>query len=101
MADPFKQELEALRNLVMQSRELIDPAVVPDGRAQQAHALLDAATHLVDDLLNQSPAKALGSRGGKSTAKRGSEYFRELAAKRKTLGGGRPPKTSNQNSKRK
>lgn len=94
MADPFKQELEAVRNLVMQSRELIDPAVIPQGRAERAHELLDAATHLIEDLLTQSPAATLGSKGGKSTAKRGPDYFRELAGKRKVKSGGRPRKTA-------
>ena len=34
----------------------------------------------------------LGRLGGRSTAKRGPEYFRKIAAKRKTFAGGRPPK---------
>lgn len=33
-----------------------------------------------------------GSLGGKKTAKRGPEYFREIAAKRKSFKGGRPKK---------
>ena len=33
-----------------------------------------------------------GRIGGKKTAKRGPEYFRQLQAKRKTKAGGRPPK---------
>lgn len=32
-----------------------------------------------------------GSIGGKTTAKRGSEYFRQLQARRKSKSGGRPP----------
>lgn len=35
---------------------------------------------------------AAGRIGGKKTAKRGSEYFRQLQAKRKQHKGGRPPK---------
>jgi len=38
-----------------------------------------------------APAK-LGSKGGKKTAERGSDWFRQLAAKRKTHAGGRPKK---------
>jgi hypothetical protein len=34
-------------------------------------------------------AKALGRKGGSVIAKRGSDYFRHLAARRKTHGGGR------------
>jgi hypothetical protein len=37
-------------------------------------------------------AVELGRRGGKAIAKRGSEYFRQLQAKRKDRKGGRPPK---------
>jgi hypothetical protein len=37
-------------------------------------------------------AVALGRRGGKSTAKRGPDYFRKIAAMRKSFAGGRPPK---------
>ena len=37
-------------------------------------------------------AVALGRKGGKKIAERGSKYFKELQAKRKTRAGGRPPK---------
>jgi hypothetical protein len=38
-------------------------------------------------------AVSLGKRGGKEIAKRGSEYFRQLQAKRRKRKGGRPPKS--------
>jgi len=38
-------------------------------------------------------AVALGRKGGKKIAKRGSEYFKQLQAKRKHRRGGRPPKS--------
>jgi hypothetical protein len=37
-------------------------------------------------------AVSLGRKGGREIAKRGSEYFRKLQAKRKKRKGGRPPK---------
>ena len=37
-------------------------------------------------------AVALGRKGGKATAERGPDYFRKIAAKRKTFAGGRPKK---------
>ena len=37
-------------------------------------------------------AAAMGRKGGKSTAKRGKDYFRKIAAMRKSFKGGRPPK---------
>jgi hypothetical protein len=38
-------------------------------------------------------AVSLGKKGGKVIAKRGSEYFRQLQAKRRNHKGGRPPKS--------
>jgi len=38
-------------------------------------------------------AVALGRKGGREIAKRGSEYFKRLQAKRKKRKGGRPPKS--------
>jgi hypothetical protein len=38
-------------------------------------------------------AVALGRMGGKATATKGSDYYRKLAAKRKTFKGGRPRKS--------
>jgi len=37
-------------------------------------------------------AVSLGRKGGREIAKRGSEYFKKLQAKRKIRRGGRPPK---------
>jgi hypothetical protein len=37
-------------------------------------------------------AVTLGRKGGREIAKRGSEYFKKLQAKRKNRRGGRPPK---------
>jgi hypothetical protein len=59
--------------------------------------LLRAALALIDDLLylsKQSAAVTLGRKGGSVIAKRGSDYFRKLASRRKTHGGGRPRKES-------
>jgi hypothetical protein len=47
-------------------------------------------------IVEKNPAAvSLGKRGGDETAKRGSEYFRKIAAKRKNFRGGRPPSNSN------
>lgn len=37
-------------------------------------------------------AVALGRKGGRAVAKKGSDYFRQLQAKRKKRAGGRPRK---------
>jgi hypothetical protein len=89
MAQP---ELEALRSLIQQSHELLEPLDLPEGRGARARELLSAAIALADDLVNTKPAATLGAKGGSSTAKRGSDYYRQIAAKRKTNAGGRPRK---------
>lgn len=70
---------------------------LPENRTARCRELLGSAIGIADDLIEQAklPAAAeLGKRGGEITAKRGSEYFRKLAAQRKTFSGGRPPKSS-------
>jgi hypothetical protein len=70
---------------------------LPENRTARCRELLGSALALADDLLGQTKmpaAAALGRKGGSQTAKRGSDYFRQLAARRKTHGGGRPRKES-------
>jgi hypothetical protein len=86
----YRKDLRALRNLISEAHELLATTELPDGRSQRANELLTAALSLSDDLLRQSPAADLGKKGGKATAKRGPDYFRKIAAMRKTFGGGRP-----------
>jgi hypothetical protein len=86
------RELTTLKRLLAQLDGVLS---APGDSKARAKELLSAARALTDDLLNQAklPAAALlGAKGGMQTAKRGPEYFRQLAAKRKTLGGGRPRK---------
>jgi hypothetical protein len=89
-----QQELTALRNMIAEAELILSTTDLPEGRAVRSRELLTSAMALADDLLAsaKAPAAALGRKGGSVTAKRGSEYFRQLAAKRKTLGGGRPRK---------
>jgi hypothetical protein len=89
-----RNDLRSLRNLIYEAQNFLTTTTLPEGRAQRAHELLTAAVHLADDLLEQSPAATLGKRGGKVTAKRGSDYFRKIAAMRKERKGGRPPNKS-------
>lgn len=78
-----KQHLTSARN------------AVSSGDTQGAEMYIIAASRIVN-LLIQEPkptaASQLGALGGSVTAKRGPDYFRELASKRKTNGGGRPRK---------
>jgi len=44
-------------------------------------------------------ARETGRLGGLKTAKRGTQFFRKIQAKRKKFSGGRPPKTGKKKSK--
>ena len=90
-----QNDLKALRNLISEAHDLLRTTTLPDGRSARANELLTSALFLADNLLETSPAAVLGAKGGKQTAKRGSEYFRRIAAKRKTRSGGRPKKQVN------
>jgi hypothetical protein len=94
---PKRNDLRSLRNLIAEAQNLLTTTTLPEGRSQRAHELLTAAVHLADDLLEQSPAATLGKKGGKATAKRGSEYFSQISAMRKTHAGGRPSSKSKAN----
>lgn len=85
-----RNDLRSLRNLISEAQTLLMTTNLPEGRSQRANELLTAAVRLADDLLEQSPAATLGKKGGETTAKRGSAYFRKIAALRKEYKGGRP-----------
>src|SRR5688572_5660825 len=91
MAD--NPELEALRNLVVEAHAISSTTDKPDARTRRLTEVLSAAIALADDLIKTPAAAAMGKKGGSKTAERGPDYFREIAAKRKTKGGGRPRKT--------
>jgi len=94
-----RAELVTLKNLLSEADLLLSTTELPEGRAVRCRELLRSAVMLTDDLLKhvKTPAAALlGRKGGSQTAKRGSEYFRQLAAKRKTQGGGRPRKANSE-----
>lgn len=85
-------ELSAVRNLLLELREVTTMRHVPPDVARRAGELLDAAIKLTDDVIAKPTAASLGQRGGLKTAERGPEYFRQIAAQRKTRAGGRPKK---------
>jgi hypothetical protein len=88
------RDLHALRNLIDEAHVVLTTIDLPQGRAKRAAQLLISALALTDDLISQpAPAVTLGKLGGMKTAERGSDYFRKIAAKRKTHGGGRPRRT--------
>jgi hypothetical protein len=92
---PKRQDLKALRKMIAEAKTILDTSPeLPQGRTGRAQELLGDAVTLADYLLTIEPAAVLGKMGGKATAKRGSEYFRKIAAMRKTRAGGRPKKTA-------
>lgn len=92
-----RTELAALKRLISEADHVL--ATTPElaeNRTAVARESLAAAIALADDLLKQAklPAAALlGRKGGSTTSLRhGVEHYRQMAAKRKTHGGGRPRK---------
>ena len=61
-------DLKALRNLIAEAETMLATTILPEGRAERARELLNAAVKLADDLLKDSPAATLGAKGGKKTA---------------------------------
>lgn len=100
MAQTLKAELSALRLLIQQARDNMEDVELPEGRAVRTRELLQAAFSLANDLVKSDlPGKAaaqIGAKGGKTTAKRmkqkDPEYYKRIAAMRKTRAGGRPKK---------
>jgi len=78
---PRHDDLDSLRNLVGEAQHILATSKLPERRAERAYELLTAAVNLIDSLLEQSPAATLGKRGGKQTAKRGSDYFRKIGSR--------------------
>jgi hypothetical protein len=94
-----RRDLKALRNLINQAD--LSLALVPEHSSiASARESLNAALALSKDLVTRfadplkAGAAAMGRKGGTKTAERGPEYFRLIAAKRKTRAGGRPRKQS-------
>ena len=83
--------------LTQADRILETTPALPQNRTAACRELLQAALALTDDLLKQSitTAAIMGRKGGSTTARlHGPEHYRQMAAKRKTHGGGRPRKES-------
>jgi hypothetical protein len=91
-----RTELTTLKKLLGEADHILATTPeLPENRTARCRELLNSALAITDDLLAQTklPAAALlGHKGGSVIAKRGSAYFRKLAGKRKTFGGGRPRK---------
>jgi hypothetical protein len=93
-----KQELTALKNLLDQADHILATTPpLPENRTAACREVLASALAITGDLLKQSATSAaiMGRKGGSTTARRhGPEHYRQMAARRKTHGGGRPRKKS-------
>ena len=92
---PKRSDARALKNLVDQAWLIASSDPIPPGGIESLRENLDAARRLARQLLVKPTtiaAKQLGSKGGKKTAERGPEYYKQIAAMRKTRAGGRPRK---------
>lgn len=93
-----RTELRTLKRLIAQADEIVSSPSLSQSSSARCHEALLCALAIADNLIEQTsrPAIAaqLGQTGGKKTALKGSAYFRQLAAKRKTFGGGRPKNES-------
>ena len=93
-----RTELRSLKNLLTQADRILETTpALPQNRTAACRELLQAALALTNDLLKQSVTTAaiMGRKGGSTTSRRhGPEHYRQMAASRKTHGGGRPRKNS-------
>src|ERR1700680_4233005 len=94
-----RSSLDALKNIISEVDLILETTPdLPQNRTGRSRELLRAALAITGDLISEnskvegSHAAALGRKGGARIAERGPDYFRELAAKRRTRGGGRPRK---------
>ncbi len=80
--------------MIAEAETILTTTTLPQGRAERARELLGTAIKLADHLLDVNPAATMGKKGGRTTAKkmlaRDPDYYKRIAAMRKTKGGGRP-----------
>jgi hypothetical protein len=89
------RDLKALCRLVNQADLVLATIHDPHPSIASAREFLNAALALCKQLAQREPdAAALGAKGGTKTAERGPEYFKQIAAMRKTRGACRRKRSS-------
>lgn len=83
---PYPRMISAIRNLAL----LIKSSETYEARDALQEKIIRRLDSLSERL--KSAAEERGRKGGSKTAERGPDYFREIAAMRKTRSGGRPRK---------
>ena len=92
----LRESLQALHDLLSECSLVVGTIKSPS--APLTAELLDTAMSVVNDLVahaEEVSPEALGRKGGSKTAERGPDYFRKIAAMRKTKAGGRPSRQTN------
>ena len=82
--------------MIDEAHTILETTTLPQGRTERAKELLGTALKLAGHLMDENPAAKMGAKGGKTTAKkmleRDPDYYKRIAAMRKTKAGGRPKK---------
>lgn len=74
----------AIRNLAMEARSA--------DTYEKRDPIINKLIKRIDSLAKRIDPVRFGRKGGTKTAERGPDYFRQIAAMRKTKAGGRPKK---------
>ena len=77
------------KNILITLRHALEAETLEEARHSIAYAI--KRTERLSNTIMNAAAKR-GRKGGLATAERGPEYFKRIAAMRKTKGGGRPKK---------
>ena len=89
-------DLRMLKKLRSDTDLILSTTVaLPENRTARCREPFKAAIAMTDDLIAQArlpEEEERARKGGLVIVQRGSDYFRQLAARRKTYGGGRPQK---------
>jgi len=86
-------DLRMLKKLRSDTDLILSTTVaLPENRTARCRELFKAAIAMTDDLIAPARLPEEERKGGLVIAQSGSDYFRQLAARRKTHGGGRPQK---------
>ena len=101
-----KEDLQALKNILSETQIRLEVDPLPKGAQARCLELVTSAVALAEDFLKSSTTQTaadLGKRGGQTTAERmkakDPDYYKKIAAQRKTRAGGKPRNSGEQIAK--
>jgi|SRR5271155_526198 len=94
------RDATSVHKLLTQAKDILSSLERPQGsgptpeEAAKAWKLIDRAEGRISGLITYLTLQSVerGRKGGSKTAERGPDYYRQIAAMRKTKAGGRPKK---------